>query len=168
MQVKNPQFFALSKLADDYFYMGSQILKNRLTLPTENKGIAQCGSTWMHSNAVLKNIPTYTEQRNGIPPWPAPGRLGGLSVGTEGLAQSARPVSRRPDVHAEEVLLGRGGQGERVPLQRRDGRALDQDVLTGRHGEAALPHAQLQDAGRVADHLDRGEGLLVGLFAQIA
>lgn len=61
-------------------------------------------------------------------------------------------------MHAEEVLLGRGGQGERVPLQRRDGRALDQDVLTGRHGEAALPHAQLQDAGRVADHLDRARG----------
>lgn len=51
-------------------------------------------------------------------------------------------------MNAEEVLFGGRGHGERVPLQLRDGRAVEEDVLTHLHLETVLHHLQLQHFGR--------------------
>lgn len=54
---------------------------------------------------------------------------------------------------AEEVLLRGRGHGERVPLQLRDGRAVEEDVLTHLHFETALHQLQLQHLGRAHHNL---------------
>lgn len=58
------------------------------------------------------------------------------------------PVPGRADVDTEEILLGGRGQGERVPLQLRDGRAIEKHVLPHLHFETALHQLQLQHPGR--------------------
>lgn len=89
------------------------------------------------------------------------GQLPGLLrlglVAAAGLVQRLRPVAHDADVGAEVVLLGRGGQGERMPLKPGNRRALDEDVLAHLHAEAFPFHLQLQGFGRVHHHLaDRG------------
>lgn len=64
------------------------------------------------------------------------------------------PVPGRADVDAEEVLLGGGGHGERVPLQVRDGRAVEENVLAHLHLKATLHQLQLQHLGRPHDDLE--------------
>lgn len=86
-----------------------------------------------------------------------PGLLRLALVPAAGLVQRLRPVAHDADVGAEVVLLGRGGQGERMPLQPGNRRALDEDVLAHLHAEALPFHPQLQGFGRVHHHLaDRG------------
>lgn len=48
---------------------------------------------------------------------------------------------------AEEVLLWGRGHGERVPLQLRDGWAVEEDVLTHLHFETVFHQLQLQHLG---------------------
>ena len=69
-----------------------------------------------------------------------------------------RPVARRAYVDAEEFFLGGRGHGERVPLQLRDGRAVEEDVLAHIHLEAVLYQLQLQHLGRPHDDLQGREG----------
>lgn len=86
-----------------------------------------------------------------------PGLLRLASVSAAGLVQSLRPVADDADVGAEVVLLRRRGQGERMPLQSGNRRALDEDVLAHLHAEVFPFHLQLQSFGRVHHHLaDRG------------
>lgn len=69
------------------------------------------------------------------------------------------PVSGWADVDAEEVFLWSRGHGERVPLQLRDGRTVEEDVLAHLHFEPALHQLQLQHLGRPHHDLngqDRG------------
>ena len=61
--------------------------------------------------------------------------------------ESVGPVPGWADVDAEEVLLGGGGHGERVPLQLRDGRAVEEDVLTHIHLKPVPHQLQLQHLG---------------------
>lgn len=69
------------------------------------------------------------------------------------------PVSGRADVDCEEILLGGRGHGERVPLQLRDGRAVEENVLAHVHSEAVFLQLQLQHLGRMHDDLGtRGAG----------
>lgn len=63
------------------------------------------------------------------------------------LDEFVRPVAGGADVDAEEVFLGGGGHGEGVPLQRRNGRAVEEDVLAHLHLEALLHQLQFQHFG---------------------
>lgn len=86
-----------------------------------------------------------------------PGLLRLVFVPAAGLVQRLRPVAHDADVGAEVVLLGRGGEGERMPLKSGNRRALDEDVLAHLHVETFPSHPQLQRFGRVHHHLaDRG------------
>lgn len=67
------------------------------------------------------------------------------------------PVPGRADVDAEEVFLRRRGHGERVPLQLRDGRTVEEDVLAHLHFETALHQLQLQHLGRPHHDLNAKE-----------
>lgn len=57
------------------------------------------------------------------------------------------PVSGRADVDAEKVFLWRRGHGEGMPLQLRDGRTVEEDVLAHLHFETALHQLQLKHLG---------------------
>lgn len=69
------------------------------------------------------------------------------------------PVPGRADVHSEEVLLGGGGHGERVPLQLGDLRAVEEDVLAHLHLEAVLYQLQLQHLGGMQHNLKKIKGV---------
>ncbi len=58
----------------------------------------------------------------------------------EVLVQLAGPVPDDPDVEAHDVaLLGGRADGERMPLERRNPRDVDEDVVAGLEGEVRRP-----------------------------
>lgn len=73
-----------------------------------------------------------------------PGVLNSALVPATRLVQGFRPVSSNTDVSAEVVFLRGRCQGERMPLQMRDGRTLQEDILTHFHLKALLLQLQLQ------------------------
>lgn len=106
-------------------------------------------------------ISGYSRQQLSLSATDILGQLPGLLrlafVPAAGLVQRLRPVADDADMGAEVVLLGRGGQGERMPLKSGNRRALDEDVLAHLHAETFPFHPQLQGFGRVHHHLaDRG------------
>lgn len=68
------------------------------------------------------------------------------------------PVPGRADVHAEEVLLRGRRHSKWVPLQPRDGRAVEEYVLADLHLEAFLHQLQLKCFGGTHHNLRRRQG----------
>lgn len=74
--------------------------------------------------------------------------LGSLWQLLHDVDQFVRPVPSGADVDTEEVFLGGGRHGKRMPLQLRNGRTVEEDVLPHVHLKAALHQLQLQHFGR--------------------
>ena len=73
------------------------------------------------------------------------GALEPLLLRLKVLVEPPRPVSDDPDVKADGVaLLRRRADGEGVPLERGDGRDVDEDVVAGLEGKVGRP---LDDQG---------------------
>lgn len=119
----------------------------------------------MQSNVITNNFSHSLTLLS--PPSPVdilgqfPGLLKLVFVSSAGLVQRLGPVSDDTDVGAEVVFLGRGGQGEGVPLQPGNGRTLDRDVLTHLHTETFPLHLQLQSFGRMHHHLGARYGVMI-------
>lgn len=56
-------------------------------------------------------------------------------------------------MHTQKVLVGAGRDGERMPLEARNVRAAQEDVLAGLVVERRLLHAQLEYLGGVLNRL---------------
>jgi hypothetical protein len=69
------------------------------------------------------------------------------------LARAPVKVANDPDVYAQVIFLGSGGEGERVPLEVRDLGARKEDVLTSSDGGLFLLDLKFHDLGRVLDDL---------------
>jgi len=77
----------------------------------------------------------------------------GIEITSAGLGESGSKVSDNPDVYAQVIFLGSGGEGKRMPLEVRDLGARKEDVLTGSDGGLFLLDLEFHDLGRVLDDL---------------
>ena len=77
----------------------------------------------------------------------------GIEITSARLGESSSEVSDNPDVYAQVIFLGGGGEGERMPLEIRDLGARKEDVLTGPDGGLFLLDLKFHDLGRVLDDL---------------
>lgn len=76
-------------------------------------------------------------------PWQFPGFLICLFVGSKGPENGFRPVPNWSYVHTKEVVFRSWSQGERMPFQLGDCRALEEDVLPRLHFKATLLQLKL-------------------------
>jgi hypothetical protein len=65
------------------------------------------------------------------------------------LGKSTSEVTDDPNMHAQVIFLGSGGEREGVPLEVRNLGARDEDVLTSSDGGLLLLNLELHDLGRV-------------------
>lgn len=69
----------------------------------------------------------------------------GIEIASARLGKSRGKVPNDPDVYAQVVLFGSGGEGERVPLEVRDLGARKEDVLAGANGGLFLLDLKFHD-----------------------
>ena len=77
----------------------------------------------------------------------------GIEIASTRLGEITSKVPNNPDVYAQVIFLGCGGECERVPLEVGDLRARKEDVLTSSDGGLFLLDLEFHDLGRVLDDL---------------
>lgn len=71
----------------------------------------------------------------------------------KGIDQSIGPVACHPDVNREAFVLWCRRESKGMPLQMRNGGAIEENILAHFHAEALDEHLQFEDSRGMHDNL---------------